>query len=192
MVKSKKQSTIFIFLSPPKSSRIYGVVNSNFIYEKTNNIELFKFDCSRKWSNCGRLFSEIVLHFMTFDYSSRYRIRSYELLIVGGIFWQMFRALKDQDTQGSGVNFTNVLRAAFALVDTKSAKKTVRLNSFFALLGSASVKAARRTLVKLNPGHAVKSSYVNQIRRNQLYEELDVRICIVTILSPNSVLMEAN
>ena len=51
----------------------------------------------------------------------------------------------------SGVNFTNVLRAAFALVDPKSAKKTVKLSSFFALLGSTSVKAARRTLVKLNP-----------------------------------------
>ena len=51
-----------------------------------------------------------------------------------------------------GVNFTNVLRAAFTRADPKSAKKTVKLSSFFALLGSASVKAARRTLVKLNPG----------------------------------------
>ena len=51
-----------------------------------------------------------------------------------------------------GVNFTNVLQAAFALVDPKSAKKTVKLSSFFALLGSASIKAARRMLVKLNPG----------------------------------------
>ena len=52
----------------------------------------------------------------------------------------------------SGVNFTNVLWAAFALVDPKSAKKTVKLSSFFALLGSAHVKAARRMLVKLTPG----------------------------------------
>ena len=54
-------------------------------------------------------------------------------------------------SQSSGVNFTNVLRAAFALVDPKSAKKAVKLSSFFALLGSSRVKAARRTLVKLTP-----------------------------------------
>ena len=51
----------------------------------------------------------------------------------------------------SGVNFTNILRAQKLLIDPKSAKKTVKLSRFFALLGSASVKAARRTLVKLNP-----------------------------------------
>ena len=38
------------------------------------------------------------------------------------------------------------------LVDPKRAKKTVKLSSFFALLGSGSVKAAHRTLVKLNHG----------------------------------------
>ena len=52
---------------------------------------------------------------------------------------------------GLGFNFINVLQAAFMPTDTKSAKKTVKLSSFFALLGSASVKAACRTLVKLNP-----------------------------------------
>ena len=52
-----------------------------------------------------------------------------------------------------GVNFTKVLRAQKLLVDPKSSKKTVKLSSFFALLGSASIKAARRTLVKLNLGH---------------------------------------
>ena len=51
----------------------------------------------------------------------------------------------------SGVNFINVLRAAFALEDPKSAKKTVKLSSFIALLGSGRVKAARRTLVRLTP-----------------------------------------
>ena len=54
--------------------------------------------------------------------------------------------------QPPGVNFINVLRAAFTLADPKSAKKTVKSISFFALLGSASVKAACRTLVKLNRG----------------------------------------
>ena len=51
----------------------------------------------------------------------------------------------------SGVNFTNILQAQKLLVDPKSTKKTVKLSSFFALLGSVIVKAARRTLVKLNP-----------------------------------------
>ena len=50
-----------------------------------------------------------------------------------------------------GFNFTNVLRAAFTRANPKSAKKTVKLSSFFALLGSTSAKAAHRTLVKLTP-----------------------------------------
>ena len=60
--------------------------------------------------------------------------------------------LIDETTRKTGVNFTNVLWAAFMRADPKSAKKTVKLSSFIALLGSASVKAARRTLVELNPG----------------------------------------
>ena len=55
----------------------------------------------------------------------------------------------------SGVNFTNVLQAAFALVDPKSAKKTVKLSSFFCAFG---IKAARRTLMKLNPDNHLTSS----------------------------------
>jgi len=51
----------------------------------------------------------------------------------------------------TGVNFINVLRAAFALADPKSTKKTDNLTDFFALLGSACVKAARRMLLKLTP-----------------------------------------
>ncbi len=51
-----------------------------------------------------------------------------------------------------GVNFTNVLRAAFTLVDPKSVKKIDQLTVFFTLLGSACVKAVRRMLVKLSPG----------------------------------------
>ena len=52
----------------------------------------------------------------------------------------------------AGFNFTNVLRAAFTPADPKSAKKLLNLTVFFALLGSTSAKAARRTLVKLTPG----------------------------------------
>ncbi len=52
----------------------------------------------------------------------------------------------------SGVNFINILRAAFTRADPESAKKTVKLLVCFTLLGSALVKAARRTLMKLTPG----------------------------------------
>ncbi len=50
-----------------------------------------------------------------------------------------------------GVNFVNVLQAAFERTNPKSVKKTDNLTVFFALFGSASVKA-RRTLMKLTPG----------------------------------------
>ncbi len=39
-----------------------------------------------------------------------------------------------------GVNFINVLRAAFACTDPKRAKKTDKLDCFFALLGFVCVK----------------------------------------------------
>jgi len=58
----------------------------------------------------------------------------------------------------AGVNFINVLRAAFTLADPKSAKKTVKSSSFLALSGSASVKAARRALVKLTPANCTHQS----------------------------------
>ena len=50
-----------------------------------------------------------------------------------------------------GVNFTNILQAAFTPADPKSAKKTVKLSSLIALLGSVCVKAAPTMLVKLTP-----------------------------------------
>ena len=51
-----------------------------------------------------------------------------------------------------GVNFTNVLQAAFALADPESVKKLLDLTVLFALLVSGCVKAAQRTLMKLTPG----------------------------------------
>jgi len=52
-----------------------------------------------------------------------------------------------------GVNFINVLRTAFTLVDPKRVKK-IQLSHMYllTLAGSASVKAVRRTLMKLSPG----------------------------------------
>ncbi len=52
----------------------------------------------------------------------------------------------------TGVNFINVLWAAFTHTNPKSAKKIVKLSIFFALLGSARSKAVCRTLMKWNPG----------------------------------------
>jgi len=51
-----------------------------------------------------------------------------------------------------GVNFVNILCAAFASLDPKSSKKIDNLTIFFPLLGSAHVKAAQKTLMKLAPG----------------------------------------
>ena len=46
---------------------------------------------------------------------------------------------------------------------TENGKKLLDLTVFFALLGSAGVKAARRTLVKLTPGRDPSSLSANKI-----------------------------
>jgi len=48
--------------------------------------------------------------------------------------------------------FINVLSTAFTLLDPKSVKKIDNLTVFFMLLGSESIKAVQRTLMKLSPG----------------------------------------
>ncbi len=50
-----------------------------------------------------------------------------------------------------GLDFINVLRTAFALVDPKSVRTQSSLQYHFTLLGSTSVKAVRRKLLKLTP-----------------------------------------
>ena len=50
-----------------------------------------------------------------------------------------------------GVNFTKILQTAYRCTNPKSTKKLLNLTVFFALLGSARVKAACRMLVKLTP-----------------------------------------
>jgi len=51
------------------------------------------------------------------------------------------------DTKGQ--NFTNILQKTFTPKDPKSAKEIVSFTVFFALLGSARVKASHKMLVKL-------------------------------------------
>jgi len=55
-----------------------------------------------------------------------------------------------------GVNCINFLCVAFAHADPKSAKKTDNLTIIFALLGSTSVKAECKTLMKLTTGVKMK------------------------------------
>ncbi len=65
--------------------------------------------------------------------------------------WDCERVWKNILTQSClpSVNFINFLWAAFTRTDPKSAKITVNFTVFFALLGSGSIKAAHRKLVKL-------------------------------------------
>ena len=73
-----------------------------------------------------------------------------------------------------GVNFTNVLQAAFTLADPKSAKKSLKLSSFIALLGSVRVKAVRRTLVKLTPGDSSITEEYSSKKNNEVLKCLCV------------------
>jgi len=50
------------------------------------------------------------------------------------------------------IDFINILCTAFAPADPESIKDTDDLTVFFTLSKSSSVKAARKTLVKLTPG----------------------------------------
>ena len=50
-----------------------------------------------------------------------------------------------------GVDFTNILHAAFTSADSKSAKKDSQLKQLFAILGSAGVKAARKHVDEIDP-----------------------------------------
>ena len=50
-----------------------------------------------------------------------------------------------------GVNFTDILRAAFTRADPKIAKKDSQLKQLFALLGSAGVKAVLKHVDEIDP-----------------------------------------
>ena len=50
-----------------------------------------------------------------------------------------------------GVNFTNILHAAFMLADPKSAIKDSQLKQLFTYLGSASVKALGKHVDEIDP-----------------------------------------
>ena len=51
-----------------------------------------------------------------------------------------------------GVNFINVFMRSFYPCSSQKCKKLFELTVFFALLGSAHIKAASKILLKLTPG----------------------------------------
>jgi len=51
----------------------------------------------------------------------------------------------------TGLNFINVLWTAFTSANSRSVKKTVKFLIFFTLLGSTSIKAVQKMLMKLTP-----------------------------------------
>jgi len=58
-----------------------------------------------------------------------------------------------------GVNFTNILRAAFKCKDPKSAKRQSHHQYLLALLGSTRVKASRKMLMKLIQGVLIAETF---------------------------------
>jgi len=62
---------------------------------------------------------------------------------------------QNMKTPLAGVNFTNVLRTAFMLVDPKKHKKQLSHQYLLYALGSASIKAVLRTLMKLSPAEDI-------------------------------------
>jgi len=60
--------------------------------------------------------------------------------------------LDEPSGHGAGVNFTNILCAAFTSLDPKCAKRQSSHQCLFALFGPKHVKAAYKMLVKLTPG----------------------------------------
>ena len=65
-----------------------------------------------------------------------------------------------------GDNFNNIIRAVFTTQDPKNTKKTNKLSSFFALLGSSKAKAARKMMVKLTPG----GDFCMRVKRTIVFE----------------------
>jgi len=69
------------------------------------------------------------------------------------IFFRFKESFTQSGKTKPGVNFINIQRTAFTLVDPKSVKKIDdNLTVFLTLLGSASIKVVCRTMMKLSPG----------------------------------------
>jgi len=62
-----------------------------------------------------------------------------------------------------GVNFINILCAAFVCADPESENRKVKLLVVFLLLESSCTKTARRTSMKLIPGEAKLDGLIRQL-----------------------------
>ncbi len=71
---------------------------------------------------------------------------------------------------------TNILQAAFMLVDHESVKKIENLTVFFMLLGSERVKVVHRTLMKLSSG----VNFINILYANFSYKSASRSFSLVT------------
>jgi hypothetical protein len=63
-----------------------------------------------------------------------------------------------------GVDFTNILCAAFMHADPKRAKKYCQAMGLFAVLRSVRVKAAHKMLVKSTPGRNIDPKDINILK----------------------------
>ena len=84
----------------------------------------------------------------------------------------MVRLVSEQNNTAylsSGVNFINVLTSYFYARRSQKRKKLLNLTVFFALLGSARVKAACRMMVKLTPGVNTTKLFLLNIKLGHLH-----------------------
>ncbi len=86
----------------------------------------------------------------------------------------------------SGVNFINVLQAAFARADPESVQIQLNRQYIFTLLGSARVKAVCRMLMKLTPGYIIPN-YQNIYQCPQKYYTSTIKMhdTLVQAYKPN-------
>ncbi len=100
----------------------------------------------------------------------KYSIKFTERIALVTWFWQSV-----------GANFTNILRKTFTRAYPKSGNIKSSCHSFFAISGSAHVKAVCETLVKLIPGadtikYYLKIQDLNLSRMNNCYSQLSLDI----------------
>ena len=99
-----------------------------------------------------------------------------------------------------GVNFTNILQAAFTLADPKSAEKTVKLSSFFCAFGICERKiCSQRYFKNLNwlKLEAKSSLFKGEVRRfvcvddvtcHQFHQYFTCSFCANFLLPKNTIL----
>jgi len=68
----------------------------------------------------------------------------------------------------AGVNFINILQAAFTSADPPKAKNTVKLSVFFALLGSSPVKDVSKMLTN-QLQVSISSTFYSRIFRTNVF-----------------------